>query len=633
MAPLLLASALTADVCGQLRPTLATMMCSATSLLPYVLHYTTTNTTTTTGGVGGGGGGGSFRQKFTNDVAKGYSYLQQRREINCDRGHARDHAHARGRGRSRVRGQSKKRKGNYGTIGESGGSGGGDGSDRIDGSKCQRNASGKKGGSTNTMTSVPLPLNCTVVAPDMPEEELLDILYACVQKNQILKQQEQQQQQQQQQQANYTDHHDRHISVNTDRHHHNNNNNNNLLSPPSSYHRVVFQPGSRYGACEQAYARMRNLLGRRDSIASWAEQQAYYRLVERVFSPLHLPVQHSKGRIELARLPDPVIAIPSSWLPGRTVGMREHYGLVSAASWHSRGVLYDELEGLKLVPEPGTYFATPNSDWVSAHFGLLRDWIESGGVQSVSHAVDVGTGIGIIALMLARANPLAHVTAIDINPNAVKSTQANAARHSIALGGHTNRRIQAVCGSLLEPLLQHKKQETDFEQLAAPDLVVFNPPWIPEEEDTATIDLADGVGVISGPFPPTPQTPPSSSKHLVPDTAAVERSLSASSWIRFASYRPANLLSRFFEQAHALLPPKGRVLILYSNYARLVGAETEHPIEVEIDAHPTRWSLQTRRCELVSPPPPGRTSTMRRPWQKELLNRIETELWVLERKQ
>lgn len=61
-------------------------------------------------------------------------------------------------------------------------------------------------------------------------------------------------------------------------------------------------------------------------------------------------------------------------------------------------------------------------------FRVGTDAVLLGALADVSHAkqiLEVGTGTGIISLMLAQRNPHAHFTAIDINPKAVTLSQEN----------------------------------------------------------------------------------------------------------------------------------------------------------------------------------------------------------------
>jgi len=81
-------------------------------------------------------------------------------------------------------------------------------------------------------------------------------------------------------------------------------------------------------------------------------------------------------------------------------------------------------------------------------------------------ALDVGTGSGCIALALAAENPFVRLVAVDVSEAAVEVARRNAAR--LGLGG----RVDVRRGDLL----------ADLPPRARFDLIVSNPPYIPEAE-------------------------------------------------------------------------------------------------------------------------------------------------------
>ncbi|MBR5117876.1 MAG: methyltransferase [Muribaculaceae bacterium] len=91
---------------------------------------------------------------------------------------------------------------------------------------------------------------------------------------------------------------------------------------------------------------------------------------------------------------------------------------------------------------------------------LLGAWCEVAGAKRV---LDVGTGCGLIALMVAQRNHNAAITAIDIDQNAIDEAIIN-----IANSPWSNR-VDALCA--------------DFNNFAAQepfDLIVSNPPFFTE---------------------------------------------------------------------------------------------------------------------------------------------------------
>jgi release factor glutamine methyltransferase len=87
--------------------------------------------------------------------------------------------------------------------------------------------------------------------------------------------------------------------------------------------------------------------------------------------------------------------------------------------------------------------------------------------------VDVGTGSGAIAVVLAKHLPEAHVWALDISAAAQDVARQNAARYGML------ERIEFVSGDLLAPLLSRGQQA---------DLIAANLPYISSDElDTLAV--------------------------------------------------------------------------------------------------------------------------------------------------
>jgi hypothetical protein len=169
--------------------------------------------------------------------------------------------------------------------------------------------------------------------------------------------------------------------------------------------------------------------------------------------------------------------------------------------------------GHRVHPFYGTYVPTRLS-----HLELFGTWLSQYAGER-SRAVDVGTGCGVLALMLAKAG-FAHVRATDCNPNAVESLARELQRMEAAPP------IEPISGDLL------------CEDRAPSDLIVFNPPWIQGEAE----DL-------------------------------LERSL----------YFEDGLFERFFEQAMECLAPDGRIVLVFSTVLELVQPDVAHPILTELE--------------------------------------------------
>lgn len=88
----------------------------------------------------------------------------------------------------------------------------------------------------------------------------------------------------------------------------------------------------------------------------------------------------------------------------------------------------------------------------------LRPWLP----RRVPRVLDLCTGSGCIAVLLARAFPRAHVDATDISLNALEVAKRNVRRHRLG------RRIQLMRSHLFASLRNRRY-----------DLIVSNPPYVP----------------------------------------------------------------------------------------------------------------------------------------------------------
>jgi len=182
--------------------------------------------------------------------------------------------------------------------------------------------------------------------------------------------------------------------------------------------------------------------------------------------------------------------------------------------------------GHRVHPYFGTYVPTRVE-----HLELFATWLSQ--YQGArAQGVDVGTGCGVLALMLCRAG-FARVLATDQSPNAVESVA---------------RELQRLPPGV--PLDLHQGDLLAQVSVQA-DLIVFNPPWVQGERE-GLLDQA-----------------------LVFDD---------------------DLLPRFFDQASQRLAPDGRVVVLFSNLIQLVQPHLAHPIlqELEQDRFELVQKLQRR---------------------------------------
>ena len=140
----------------------------------------------------------------------------------------------------------------------------------------------------------------------------------------------------------------------------------------------------------------------------------------------------------------------------RIAGVLEPQG----ALWRSR-VRWSSLDDLLLV-----HSAWPTDSRDAVFFGpdsyrfaqVIQDHLRHS-PQRVQHAVDIGCGSGVGALLIARAAQHAQVSAVDINPVALRYTAVNAALAGVAnVSVELSDVLEGIAGTF--------------------DLIVANPPYM-----------------------------------------------------------------------------------------------------------------------------------------------------------
>lgn len=226
--------------------------------------------------------------------------------------------------------------------------------------------------------------------------------------------------------------------------------------------------------------------------------------------------------------------------------------LNSSWQWYKRGI---RIPGIthKIHPWYGVYFPTRFE-----HIEAFTEWLHSyNGNQEFAY--DIGCGSGVLSFLL-EAKGFNNVLATDINPNAIKSLDEEILRHSY-------KNIYRKQGDLF----------ADFEKKA--DLVVFNPPWLPEKAKNMHLDQA--------------------------------------------VFYNEDLFPNFFEQAHKRLNSKGKLVLLFSNLLKQTHGAYSHPIENEIENN-RRFKLDKT---LTKPVARGSVKTKRDTSRRE---NEQVELWILE---
>jgi methylase of polypeptide subunit release factors len=161
-------------------------------------------------------------------------------------------------------------------------------------------------------------------------------------------------------------------------------------------------------------------------------------------------------RVALPSAPDVTSALAEALghdvpLPG-LLPLRDLLGMTGAHEWRRSGVEVPALAA-RVHPHYGVY-APIRGEYVDLVAAAAARWPAGG-----KRAVDVGTGTGVLAFVLARAG--ARVVATDAEPRAVACARDNAER--LGLSGA----VEVVLADLFPA--------GDLRS----DLVVSNPPWLP----------------------------------------------------------------------------------------------------------------------------------------------------------
>lgn len=192
------------------------------------------------------------------------------------------------------------------------------------------------------------------------------------------------------------------------------------------------------------------------------------------------------------------------------------------------------------------------------HLILFDNWLKRYEGPKKS-AIDVGIGSGVLSFQMVKYG-FQKVFGTDTNPNAIVGLKE-------AMGDtKLSRKVELDFGSLFG------KWEKPTE------LIVFNPPWLPAAHNLDSNDEA--------------------------------------------IYYKDTLFPHFFEAAKQRLLPEGKLLIIFSNLAKITKATTKHPIEDEL-AKGGRFQLEQCLNRAVKK---GSDKTKRdQHWRAE----EEVELWVL----
>ncbi len=227
-------------------------------------------------------------------------------------------------------------------------------------------------------------------------------------------------------------------------------------------------------------------------------------------------------------------------------------GLNSAWQWYKNGISIPGLRN-KVYPYYGTYFPTR-----FGHLEVFENWLKQYDGPKKS-AIDVGIGSGVLSFQMIK-HGFQKVFGTDTNPNAIVGLTEFMGDTKLS------RKIELDCGHLFG---KFDKQT---------ELIVFNPPWLPESHKSDNLDKA--------------------------------------------IYYDKNMFPDFFESANKLLLPEGKVVLLFSNLGQITGATKEHPIKKEL-AEGGRFKLESsfkRKVKMSS-----KKTNRDQHWR----SLEEVEIWVL----
>ncbi len=190
------------------------------------------------------------------------------------------------------------------------------------------------------------------------------------------------------------------------------------------------------------------------------------------------------------------------------------------------------------------------------HLMLFDKWLKKYEGKK-NNAIDIGVGSGVLSFQLLQ-NGFSRVLGTDTNKNAIIGTTQESERLGFS------DRLTLKYGDLFA--------ECDIKA----DLIVFNPPWL-----IAKHQLAEGIDK--------------------------------------AIYYEVDLFPRFFEQAKQHLEEDGKLILLFSNLAEVIG-DSDHPILDELN----KGGRFKKELYMQKGVKPSSKKTRRKNWRKD----EKVELWV-----
>lgn len=236
----------------------------------------------------------------------------------------------------------------------------------------------------------------------------------------------------------------------------------------------------------------------------------------------------------------------------------DYLGMNGARQWYERGIKYPVLDYL-IHPFYGVYFPTRHD-----HLHLFDDWLNDN--NRFERAIDIGTGCGVLSFMMNK-HGIENVHATDINPNAIYGLQLESERLDKKMSGNINPEQASFLGSF---------------QPGPDDLVVFNPPWIPEKPNK-TMDKA--------------------------------------------TFFDEGFFDDYFDEMVQKCPAGTTLLTIFSNYAMVVGLLEKNPVIEAIRERQDSFDLVSHVRAAVSQSPSRKKS-----WLQTIRSLEQLELFEVKRK-
>ena len=192
-------------------------------------------------------------------------------------------------------------------------------------------------------------------------------------------------------------------------------------------------------------------LGKPPSTAPYAQRKRFERSLRQASEHLWVQIRDAQYTIKGIQIPaifDTLYPeVTDCWMP-----LVHLQTLVGSDMRYQSGIHYPVL-GHRLHPFYDVYAPTRTE-----HLELFATWLRQYQGDRI-HAVDVGTGSGILTYLLAKSG-VPYIDAVDQNPNAIYSLDKELERHP----------LESVVNTKVGDLLCN---------IESSPLIVFNPPWIP----------------------------------------------------------------------------------------------------------------------------------------------------------